>query len=282
MQLPFDASAKALIDAALVGLCEVTLHAATTPDTMYIDAVVMPKASTADLLSRGLLGRLALEPCAIEAFVATPSRLDFDHCAARALFAGVKKKRPLRLWVISPGEPRTAIDAWGLTRRRGWPSGVYLGPIASVVVLSQLSRRRETLLLRLMGSGALLRNAVRDARALPAAAWERPVIDNLLLQMQRDLDRMMRTSTANTEELQMRYAELVKINEAERAKMRAEATAEGRAEGRAEGLRAAINDLCELLAIKITAEQRGAIDRLSAEQLDALRLTLKRERRWPL
>jgi hypothetical protein len=288
MQQPFDAAAKALIDAALVGVCEVTLQAPTTTDTLYIDALVTPTASEAALLARGLLGRMALSACAIEAFVDTPGPFDVDHCFARALFLGAKRRVSHRLWVIAPGAPRTAIEAWALRMRRGWPRGVYMAAAPArlaVVVLSQLPRTPDTLLLRLMGSGSLLREAVSDARALPASSWERAIVDDVLLQMKRDLDRMMRTATAPTEELQMRYAELVKINAAERAAFRAEVIEEGRAEGRAAehvaGLRAAIVDLCDVLGVAVSEARRAELDRMDAAQLDRVRLALKHERRWP-
>jgi hypothetical protein len=308
MRQPFDAAAKALIDAALQGVCDVTLQAPTTTDTLYIDALVTPKASEAELLARGLLGRMALTPCAIEAFADTPGPYDVDHCFARALFLGAKRRATHRLWVIAAGEPRSAIEAWGLRSRRGWPRGVLLSAAPSrlaVVVLSQLPRTAETLLLRLMGSGALLHDAVVEARALPPSAWERTIIDDVLLQMRRDLDRMMRNKGNPTEDLQMRYAELVKINAAERAAWRAEILAEvratvreevreevrkegreevrqeGREEGRAAGLRLAIMDLCELLAITVSDAQRAELERMDLEQLDRVRLALKHDRRWP-
>jgi hypothetical protein len=238
VQQPYDAAAKALIDAALSRVCEVAIQAPATADTMYVDAVVSPRAPREALLERGMLGRLALDDCAFEVFAETPDRYDVDLCVARVLWIQAKARRARRLWIISPGLARQAIAAWGLERLPEWGCAVYGGVTfasPSIVVLSELAPTRDTLLLRLMGSGALLREAIADARALPADAWERPIIDELLLQMERDLDRMMGTKSKASEELQMRYAELVKINEAERAEWRAEARAAGLAEGRAEG-----------------------------------------------
>jgi hypothetical protein len=66
----------------------------------------------------------------------------------------------------------------------GWPAGFWEGPPAAplhVVVLRSLPRVRETLLLRLMGRGATLQEAVRDLRALPDDAWERQVSMPLLV-----------------------------------------------------------------------------------------------------
>ncbi len=127
---------------------------------------------------------MALTSCAIEVFSDTPARFDVQLGFARTLFVSARRRQVYGLWVISPGEPRSAIDHWGLEPRVGWPSGVYSGrehATPSVLVLSQLPRDRSTLLLRLMGSGALLRDAVAEARALAADAWERRIIDDVLL-----------------------------------------------------------------------------------------------------
>jgi Uma2 family endonuclease len=55
------------------------------------------------------------------------------------------------------------------------------------------------------------------------------------------------------------------------------------AKGRAEGLavaRAAVRDLCDVLSIPVSREQAEALEQMAAEQLDALRARLKRDRRW--
>ena len=55
---------------------------------------------------------------------------------------------------------------------------------------------------------------------------------------------------------------------------------EGRDEGIKEGLRRAVGDLCEVLAIALTPEQRAALGAMSVEALEAVRERIKRERRW--
>ena len=56
---------------------------------------------------------------------------------------------------------------------------------------------------------------------------------------------------------------------------------QSREEGVEMALRQSIEDLCELLAIKLSTTQRAQLDGASREELDALRLTLKSTRRWP-
>ena len=57
--------------------------------------------------------------------------------------------------------------------------------------------------------------------------------------------------------------------------------AEGRAEGIRQGLTAAVEDLCDLFGIELTAERRREIAGLDATGLGALRDQLKRLRQWP-
>ena len=62
--------------------------------------------------------------------------------------------------------------------------------------------------------------------------------------------------------------------------VRSEGREEGREEGLGDGLRRVIEDLCEILAIAPTPEQRAALGAMNVEALQALRERIKRERRW--
>jgi hypothetical protein len=66
-----------------------------------------------------------------------------------------------------------------------------------------------------------------------------------------------------------------------RAEGEARGRAEGEAHGRAEGLRAAVVDLCEVLGLAVSPERQARLDAMSAAELEALRLALKRHRGWP-
>jgi hypothetical protein len=59
---------------------------------------------------------------------------------------------------------------------KAWLTGFHADPIAGcvrLVVVSELPRTRDTLLLRLMGGGRTLRDAIADLTALPVDAPER-------------------------------------------------------------------------------------------------------------
>lgn len=85
------------------------------------------------------------------------------------------------LVVIGPGSPGTVLDAYGC---KPDSPGVYhtvWGLALRVVVISELPRTKETLLLRLLGRGRLFRQALADLAALPQDAWERSVATPLLV-----------------------------------------------------------------------------------------------------
>ena len=91
-------------------------------------------------------------------------------------------KRPPRLWFVCAGKPRKALRALGFAASSEWPCGVYLSPPghhAGVIVTSELPATRETLFLRLLGSGATFRAACREVDALPPGA--RSVVRRALL-----------------------------------------------------------------------------------------------------
>ena len=76
------------------------------------------------------------------------------------------------------------LRAYGFTPMRGWPEGFWQlrKPNAlGLVVVRDLPRTRDTLMLRLMGAGPVLREAIAELQRLPDEAWERHVAMLLLL-----------------------------------------------------------------------------------------------------
>ncbi len=129
----------------------------------------------------GLLGRMATRACLFEHFRCTPRLDTVRNCVrkllsldrARALHAtrtGATRPGFPRLWVLSPGRPKRAIRRFHLRPMRGWPAGFLRAAPAlglRLVVLRDLPRTRDTLLLRLLGRNGTLEQAVEDLLALP-------------------------------------------------------------------------------------------------------------------
>jgi hypothetical protein len=184
--------------------------------TQKIDVYAEPDpARAAEREKMGLLGELFEAPSLFEPFHSTPGlppirrvlckQLTWHHelgrralVAARAaartagrlapevteaeLEAGAPESVPFPwLVVISRGRPDTVIAMYGCKEVRRGVHEAVPGLQMRVVVLAELPRTRETLLLRLLGAGPLVAAALDDLRALEADAWEKSVVAPLLV-----------------------------------------------------------------------------------------------------
>jgi hypothetical protein len=107
-------------------------------------------------------------------------QLGLDH--TRVLEAAKSDDLPRppfpRLWVIATGRPERVLEGYGISPTAGFPAGFYdrdEADVCGIVVLRELPRGRETLILRLMGAGAVLNEALTELDRLPPDAWEREV-----------------------------------------------------------------------------------------------------------
>jgi hypothetical protein len=187
------------------------LSAAATPETevevvaatQKIDVYAVPDVRrAAERPKMGLLGELSAEPTLFEPFSNTPSLERVRRCLSKQLAWHHELERRARaaaraqrggehpappgvpfpwLVIISPGRPRTAIEVYGCNPTR---QGVYqavAGLRMRLVVLAELPRTRETLLLRLLGPGRLLKEGLADLSALPANTWESSIVVPLVI-----------------------------------------------------------------------------------------------------
>lgn len=90
----------------------------------------------------------------------------------------------------------------------GWPPGVWTRHEADVfglVIVRDLPRDRSTLMLRLMGAGAVQAEAIKELERLPDDAWERAVAIRHLVafrfQLPQDRSREDREYLMSTEDL---------------------------------------------------------------------------------
>ncbi len=160
-------------------------------DAQAVDTFFEPDPERAASLRRiGLLGQMAEGPTMFELFRDPPGleeiraclrkQLGLDHLRALQAAASGERPRPPfpRLWVIATGRPERVLGGFGFSPMAGFPSGVYdrfEADAWGVVVLRELPRERETLILRLMGAGAVLNEALAELDRLPIDAWERAV-----------------------------------------------------------------------------------------------------------
>jgi hypothetical protein len=149
----------------------------------------------------GLLGDLSAEPALFEPFRNTPSLARVRRCLAKQLAWHHELERRARasarahsgeraappsvvfpwLVVIGPGRPETVIDVFGCKRIRPGVYEAIAGIHMRIVVLTELPRTRETLLLRMLGAGRLFKEALADLMALPTDAWEPSIVAPLVI-----------------------------------------------------------------------------------------------------
>jgi hypothetical protein len=131
--------------------------------------------------------------------------------------------------------------------------GVYVGHTSRVprlIVASELARSRSTLLLRLMGRGAVLRDAIEESARLGDDAWERPFVTRVLLRMRSELRRMT-GDDAFSKEIEMRYREYAESVDKMIESLRVESEARGEARGELVGERRALETLLAARGIAV-------------------------------
>ncbi len=240
MRNPFDQFVKRLVRKGFSPGGRVETEAEVTPDARRVDVWFVPDAGRAREVLRplGLLGRMGLTSCTLEPFHATPSGEQVADCVAKHRFFCVelvrRKPRPPvpTQWIISSGRPTDALAGLNFRKSR-LGAGIYDGPAllrTKLVVVSELPRTRDTLLVRLMGAGETLQRALADVRDLPREAPEYrlavPILVRLRFEIHADpakQTKIDREFLMNAKEID-RYLEQVEEKGAER-----------RAHGRAQG-----------------------------------------------
>ena len=153
----------------------------------------------------GLLRSMAEQPAMVELWSQSPDVTDFHACMRKryqwhhTLERRAETSLPLpTLWLVSAGRPEGLMRDFGLAPGQGAPEGLYVtaapGLRVRLVVIAELPRARETLLLRLLGSARVRRVALRDLAGLPADAWERQVALPWLVRLSFEVPAEMRTA----------------------------------------------------------------------------------------
>ncbi|WP_437279226.1 hypothetical protein WME90_01325 [Sorangium sp. So ce375] len=293
MRSRFDAFGKNVLRDTLdvVGPTETQVEVIAASQTMDIWYVPDPARATlrADL---GLLGELAAEPCQFELFHDTPGPAELRGCVRKQLHWHHELERrdggavPFpRLCVLSSGRPATVLDAFGFAPEPGRP-GLYRaarGWRVDVVAIAELPRTRGTLLLRLLGARAVLRDAIREVTALPKDAWERSIALPWLVRLRFETPAEPAARTAEDAEEEEIVTEVQQwfeqLQQSIRDEARREALQEGLKEGLKEGqIQALATQFEKKLGRTLSEAERPVLaerfDRLGLSRLDDVRLEL--------
>ena len=212
MRNRFDQLAKSILRDALQLLGTVETQAEVFSEPQAIDVWCVPdparRAAGSDL---GMLAQIATEPCLIEPFHNALDLRELRDCIRKqltwhhSLDLGASGGAPYpALWILSAGRPVTAIESFRLTPEPGRSACVYAsgpGLRLYLMVLSELPRTRETLLLRLLGAGRTLRAAIAELVALPEGTWERTIAQPWLIRCRIEVAAETSERSVEEEEL---------------------------------------------------------------------------------
>ena len=295
---PFDEFAKSLVADRQAFFGRVETECELARDTLYADIAWEPDFSLLPKTPRDLLDRMARVASLWEFTHHAPDFLTAITCVEKVcawhrtrVTAARAKKRPLPsrapLWLISAGTPRRLVKELTFTAMDQWPRGFYAGPAQSglrLVLVPQLSVSADTLMLRLMGAGRVLRGAVAEVEALPEDAEERIIALQHIERIARIRGRKEQTRmdgkqfVAETRAAHKAWTE--KIEARAMKKGIKKGIKKGREEGREEGLRIAVTAFCEAAAIALDEERNAWIERANAAQLDERLASLRASRAW--
>jgi hypothetical protein len=282
MRNRFDQLAKQIGREAL-SPCGVTdVNAEIAPDAQHADLRHEPDPTQDVERARiGLLGKLARSPCLIEAFAHAPDLREVRACLSKHLAFWRHRERrssSMRnapfLWILTAGRPNAALAGLFMSRARGWPRGVYIGPPilgVGLVVASELPRTRATLLARLMAGGRVLPAAIEDLAALPDDAHECRVASRPVLNFRDAVAQKPRKTVADRE--------VLVIMEDAFKELRAQAREEGRKQGLEQGLEQGELAGLRRYLCRILARRKLTPTRKEAALIDAC-VDAQRLERW--
>ncbi|AUX45003.1 hypothetical protein SOCE26_064820 [Sorangium cellulosum] len=281
MRSRFDAFGKNVLRDTLarVGAADTGVEVIAASQTMDVWYVPDP-ARAASLTELGLLGELAADACQFEPFHDTPGPGELRGCVRKQLHwhhelerrAGGEAPFP-RLCLLSSGRPGTVLDAFGFGPVPGRP-GLYRaapGWRVDVVVIAELPRTRETLLLRLLGARAVLRDAIRELAALPEDAWERSIALPWLVRLRFETPAEPSARAAEDAEEEEIVTEVQRWFEQLKQSLRDEGLKEGQ-------IQALTRQFEKKLGRPLAEAERSVLaerfDRLGLDRLDDVRLEL--------
>jgi hypothetical protein len=269
MRTRFDQFGKQMVRSALEDRGPIETDTEVPADTRRIDLWFMPDPTRSSPAPDhlGLLGRIASRPSTLEFFHNTPSGDELAACLIKhgefRHFLSLRKTPPPTptQWVISSGRPAGGIEGLWLRPLGSWPFGIYEGPPllwTRLVVVNELPVSRDTLLLRLLGAGSVLKQAILELQALQAEAPERALALPILLRLRLAVPSDPAKQTDDDQEFLMDTQDIVET-------WRREAIQEGVEKGVKQGVKEVLIDIYEARFGPMPEELRAVVDDMHDE-----------------
>jgi hypothetical protein len=219
MRTRFDQFGKQLVRSAVAARGSVETDAEVPADTRRIDLWFIPDPACEPVPGYlGLLGRFTAGPSTLEFFHNTPSGNELADCLIKhgqfRHYLSLRKPPPPSptQWVISSGRPNGGIEGLRFYRLEGWPPGIYEGPPllwTRLVVVSELPVEPDTLLLRLLGAGQVLKQAITELKLLRAEDPVRSLALPLLVRLRLEIPTDPAQRTDDDQEFLMQTQDIV-------------------------------------------------------------------------
>jgi hypothetical protein len=304
---PYDQLAKQIGKGALDPSGRTIVQREIARDAQHADIFHDPDPTKTEERARlgllGLLGRLVETVCLLEIFSHPLAAPELRACLAKHFAYWEERARKMRatnskrrdkqlppeplvepfLWILAAEVSAPMRRLLKLEPAPSFPPGVYLFGDdllrVGLVVVSELPRDRDTLLVRIMAAGPRLGQALEDLAALPKEAHEHALADQILLNLRHALGAKPSPTLEEQELLMTMYTTFAELKDAARNEGRTEGRAEGRSEGHAEGrteghTEAAARHLLTVLRVRSIAVPEAVRERIQTEK------DLQRLERW--
>lgn len=137
----------------------------------------------------GLLGKILQNTCLIEIFSTSVESEQIRESINKLLKFNLSKTKekkalePLFLWIITPTINDKILDDFGATRRQEWNKGIYFTPtgfMTGIIAVHSLEVSKETLWLRILGTGTVQAKAIEELKSLPENHPKREIVLKLI------------------------------------------------------------------------------------------------------
>ena len=198
-----DQFAKDYLEELLSPYGEVKAPRRVVSEAREIDVWFAPYPKRGNLLSLGLLGRMAETTSIFEPFRNPATEDEICYCLLKLLAVRGQWQREVnrnkslpagsdnpKLWVLTPTASTTVLSGLGASAKDSWPEGVYFMAASlrtAIVALHQLPTTPDTLWLRLLGRGRVQKRAIDALESLPANDPIRSNTLKLLYNLQKNL-----------------------------------------------------------------------------------------------
>jgi hypothetical protein len=271
MRTRFDQFGKQMVRDALEGRRSIETDAEVPADTRRIDLWVTPGEADASLPHHlGLLGRITSNSVTLEFFHHTPSGEELRMCLIkhgefRHFLSRRRTLPPLPIqWVISSGRPDAGIEGLGFRPMTAGIRGIYESPplqYTRLLVVSELPVARDTLLVRLLGAGSVLKDAIAELQALPVEAPERRLALPVLLRLRLTVPTDPAQQTSDDQEFLMNTQDIVEA-------WRRAAVQEGLDQGLERERKLLLRLLRRRFGVEVDGETERRVAAASAEQVE--------------